>query len=153
MRRYAVQFRETIVPDDKPLLAIEHAEPLRHIAQGRAEAGIHDLEFGCLLGQQFLAVLLRRHIFMGCQPSAIGHRLALDRDDPAVGKLLDLVQLFYVDSDIGVRIRRKIGAVLAARFENLPQAGAWLHLVFAEVVDLGVAGIGNDHPLFRVEQA
>ena len=83
--RQIVHFAETVIRDHKPLVRIEQAQALRHVAQCGVEPIVDDLELGGLLGQQTFAALLGRHVFMGRHPAAFRSRRPLDRYLPAIG--------------------------------------------------------------------
>src|ERR1700733_8084620 len=75
------------VPAHEPPMTVEHAKPLRHVAQGCVKLHVDACEFGRLLKSVLLLARPFGNVFMGGDPPAVGQRPVRDLKRTSVGGL------------------------------------------------------------------
>src|SRR5207249_8302102 len=76
----------TRITDDQVLVAVEHAEALRHVVDCRLETHVLVRELALALTKRVEMVLLDRDILVGCDEGKIRHPAIAHPDRSAVGE-------------------------------------------------------------------
>jgi hypothetical protein len=152
------------VGDHHALVGVEQAQALRHVVDGRIDAGILGGQLRLALLQETVLLLeLRRELFpfgdvlMGRNPSPIGPRPDRDGDGAPVAHarrhVADLLARHALAHASQHLLGRGADVVTAgdALLDDVPQRCAGLHLVRGLAVHLREAVVGDHHALLGVE--
>jgi hypothetical protein len=154
--RQVVDLPIAFVGDENLMLGVEHAQALRHVLQGGGKSRVRFFQRFGAFAQSTFDVLVRGDVVVNGHPSAVRHRLVVDRDHTTIGQLVfrregtAIGHLIDPCGDVFRRAdRRHAGG--NPRLEDRLQCRAPLYLVGAEPVHLRIAIVAHHEPLIAVE--
>ena len=162
--RQPVHLGIAAVADDQPLLGIIHRQTLGHVFHGQVELLVARVELvlallqkGVLPGELGVELGPLGDVLVRAEQPAARHRPAHHRDVAPVAQLEHFRRAAREPrnafTDELLRVEMAMGADGGACLENLPQAGAWPHLLAGEPVELGVAPVSEHDPVLSIIEA